>query len=127
VIQPSGRLQLILTSTAPLLLVVPDEMATHNLELSVSLRIARDLYNYHRLDAEIVFDSVALRRVSSSELGEGNIVVIGGSKLQFTRWVLLQSTATTGFELGENCFKLRGRRLVEAGLGRHSDPGKQVG
>ncbi|KAJ7582507.1 hypothetical protein C8J56DRAFT_954942 [Mycena floridula] len=78
-IQSSGRIQTILSSPGPLLLVVPDD--NHQREMSVALRIAHDLNTYHKLDTNIITSSEALT-VDDKILNQGNIVVVGNEASQ---------------------------------------------
>ncbi|KAG7452898.1 uncharacterized protein BT62DRAFT_989922 [Guyanagaster necrorhizus] len=72
--QLSGRMQTVLSSNGPLVLVIPDDTDTYRQEFSVAQRIAHDLGLYHRLDTEIIRSSEA----SDAEfLSQGNIVAIG--------------------------------------------------
>ncbi|KAK0197474.1 hypothetical protein F5146DRAFT_48465 [Armillaria mellea] len=73
-IQLSGRMQAILSSNGPIVLVIPDDTGTYPQELSVARRIAHDLGLYHRLDTEIIRSSEAF---DPDFLSQGNIVAIG--------------------------------------------------
>ncbi|KAK0448367.1 uncharacterized protein EV420DRAFT_1712427 [Desarmillaria tabescens] len=73
-IQLSGRMQAVLSSDGPIVLVIPDDTATYPQELSVARRIAHDLGLYHRLDTEIIRSSEAF---DPDILSHGNIVAIG--------------------------------------------------
>ncbi|KIM87650.1 hypothetical protein PILCRDRAFT_287259 [Piloderma croceum F 1598] len=79
--QLSGRMQTVLATAAPLLLVVPDDIPPH--ELSIALRIAHDLNVYHKLDGEIIRSSEAMRRGKENHLSIGNIVVIRDPQSSF--------------------------------------------
>lgn len=68
--QSFGRVQTLLNSIGPLVLVVPQADAT-SYEMSIALRIAHDLNAYLRLDTTIVTD------IDAEVLNQGNIVVIG--------------------------------------------------
>lgn len=86
ILQLSGRMQAILSSAAPLVLVVSDQPSSHT--LCVALRIAHDLQKYHKLDSEILRASEAMLRATADGLGKGNIVLIGDISLEFARWCL---------------------------------------
>jgi hypothetical protein len=110
-LQPSGRIQAVLTSAAPILLVIPDTAPPQ--ELSAALRIAHDLHTYHRLDAEIMPSSEALQHLEAGALSEGNVVVIGNSSL--VHWTLNQKN--TRFQLKHSQLTLNGSTLDIPGLG----------
>ncbi|THH15894.1 hypothetical protein EW146_g4658 [Bondarzewia mesenterica] len=118
--QPSGRLAMVLQSTGPLTLVVPNIRASSR-ALSVAYRIAHDLDVYHKLDAEIVTDETALGRLEKGELGPGNIVVVAATDSEelgpFARTILGQGR--TVFSAGEDgtTLKWRGRSLDEPSQG----------
>lgn len=111
--QASGRLQAVLSSAAPLLIIIPKYGPSR--EFSVALRIAHDLNTYHKLDSEILQSSDALQNAKDGRLGHGNIVVIGDTQNPFTRWIL--GRKETSFELEGSSLKLKGRIFVEPGLG----------
>jgi hypothetical protein len=72
--QSSGRMQNILTSSGPLIIVVPFNY--HHREMSAALRLAHDLNLYHRLDSSIILSSEAVT-ASAETLNQGNVVAIG--------------------------------------------------
>lgn len=111
--QLSGRMQAVLTSAAPIILVIPDDAQSQ--ELSVALRIAHELNTYHRLDAEIMQSAEALQDLEASALNEGNIVVIGNSSSPFVHWTLNQKK--TPFQLNHSQLALNGLTLNALGLG----------
>jgi hypothetical protein len=119
-IQYSGRLQTILSSAAPLLLVIPDEMPSQ--ELSIALRAAQDLQSYHRIDTDIIFSAEALQRAFNDRLGSGNIVVIGAPRYPFARWIVSGSLDKTPFRVDGDYWKLEGRTFVEDGIGTTGPP-----
>ncbi|KAH9951491.1 hypothetical protein B0H21DRAFT_818527 [Amylocystis lapponica] len=102
----AGRLSAILTSATPLTIVVP---TAHSRVLSAATRIAHALNVYHKLDAEIVDDNTAMRRLGAGAVGLGNIVVLGGAKGVFLRAVLEQHK--TPFTLKDEKLYLRDRPL----------------
>ena len=85
-IQPSGRVLNILSSTAPLILVVPS--ITSSPTLSAALQIAHDLDTYHKLDSEIIDGSEALKRLETGKLGHGNLVLFGSGDNSFMTYLL---------------------------------------
>lgn len=87
-------MQEILSSAAPLVLVVSDQPSSHS--LSIALRIAHDLHTYHKLDSEIWRSSEALLRAEANRLGNGNIVIIGDVSPKFAQWTL--SRISSAFE-----------------------------
>jgi hypothetical protein len=109
-VQPTGRFQLILSSTAPLLLVVAGFALSR--DLSIALRIAHDLHDYHRIDTEIISSAEAFDRVADGKLGDGNIIIIGGVHLPFARWILSMSPVRAMFRIEEDHFKLTGKTFV---------------
>lgn len=70
----SGRLQSILTTDGPITIVVPTNYPAR--ELGVALRVAHDLSNYHKLDANIITSSDAIG-AGAEDMKSGNIVAIG--------------------------------------------------
>jgi hypothetical protein len=71
----------ILKSTGPLLLVIPDKPKA--IQLSVALRLVENLHMYFDLDAEIIFDSDAIRAKVEGKLGGKNIISIGSASSRF--------------------------------------------
>ena len=110
--QISGRLQRILSCNGPLL-IVADASAPHY--YSVALRIVHDLHNYHRLDAEIISGTDALRRRSRGELGKGNIVVVGHPQEAFAACILSQRK--TPFGVQEGSLTLNGMEVDMSAIG----------
>ncbi|KAL4262942.1 Peptidase S9 prolyl oligopeptidase catalytic domain-containing protein [Pleurotus pulmonarius] len=106
--RPPGRAQLILTSDAPLTIVVPPD-APH--ELSIALRIAHVLGVYHKLDTSIVtFSQYAL---ANSGAPPGNLVLIGNPATSAVEWLLRKSP--TPWSLRESSLFLQGRAVTQAG------------
>ncbi|KAF8636685.1 hypothetical protein AX17_003490 [Amanita inopinata Kibby_2008] len=103
-IQPSGRLQLILSSTGPITIVVPRTSNSH--ELRVALRIAHDLHLFHKLDSDILDENEALRRFEATAFPAGNIVVIGNASMELVQHIL--SFKRTPFSVENSVFTLRG-------------------
>jgi hypothetical protein len=83
--QRSGRLQSVLATDAPLILIVPDD---DEHMLSAALRVAHDLNVYHKLDAEILASSVARAKMDSHSLGLGSIILFGTPRDEFVRDIL---------------------------------------
>ncbi|KZT03565.1 uncharacterized protein LAESUDRAFT_814646 [Laetiporus sulphureus 93-53] len=107
IIQPSGRLSRILTTSAPLTIVIDNYESPHL--LSAALRIANNLDLYHKIDADIIDDEEALRRQSSRSLGRGNIVVLGSSESHFLGSVLASNRSQ--FSMHDGSLRLKGRPL----------------
>ncbi|KAJ8699615.1 hypothetical protein PTI98_002711 [Pleurotus ostreatus] len=106
--RPPGRAQLILTSNAPLTIVVPPN-AVH--ELSIALRIAHILEVYHKLDTSILtFSEYAL---TNSDTPPGNLVLIGNTAAPSVKWLLQKSP--TPWSLRERSLFLQGRAVTQAG------------
>jgi hypothetical protein len=118
-IQPSGRFQLVLSSSAPILLVVPDASSSSH-ETSIAVRIAHDLHKYHRIDTELITSAEALHRATNDTLDMGNLVIVGNARDVFTRWLLSDMPRRTPFEIDAEHFKLKGKRLASPGLGAMS-------
>ena len=114
-IQSSGRFQSILSSSAPVVLVI--SLPGSSQENSIAVQIAHNLYNYHHIDTEIIYSFEAMQRATEGKLGAGNIICIGSPQSSFSRWVLSESSRKTPFEIDGNYFKLMGRRFVEDGQG----------
>ncbi|KAF7983084.1 hypothetical protein HWV62_24005 [Athelia sp. TMB] len=93
-VQLSGRMQEILSTSAPLVLVISDEPSSHT--LSLALRIAHDLNKYHKLDSEILRGSEALALAEANRLGRGNIVVLGDGSPTFSQWCLSRISSSLG-------------------------------
>lgn len=74
--QSSSRIQSILRSTAPIVLVVCGDRDMLQ-KRSMASRIAHDLNAYHRLDVEFIHPSEALSNLETGSWSEGNIVIIG--------------------------------------------------
>lgn len=102
--QPRQRLQAILSSTAPLTLLVPSFSLPH--ELSAALRISYALRLYHSLDAQII----SLQELNSfADVGEGNLVVIGCAKEPLVQAWLERAGSAWKFKDGSWCFSERRR------------------
>ena len=84
--QPPGRIQSILSTTGPISIIISD--ALQRQEFSVALRIAHILLLYHRLDSEIVTESIASERNREGTWGRGNAVFIGQPSSSFAKDVL---------------------------------------
>ncbi|KZT74257.1 hypothetical protein DAEQUDRAFT_702566 [Daedalea quercina L-15889] len=118
-IQPSGRMASILTSPTPLTVVYEPSSRS---SLSAALRVAAALYGYHQLDAEIIGDAEAVRRLSNESLGAGNIIVLASGIGRFAELLLTQQR--TAFSLEGGSLLLRGKPLSpeSAALFLHPHP-----
>lgn len=105
--QLSGRMQAMLTTAAPVSLVIPD--GTPSMNLLIALRIAHDLNKYHKLDSEIIRSSEIWQRCQDNRLGKGNMIVVGDSQTDFTRWCLTQQHSA--FEIDVRPIKVNGKPL----------------
>ena len=110
---PPTRIQIILTSTAPITLLAANEMIAEN--LSVALRIAHDLHLYHKLDSEIITESVALLRSQHGTWPTGNVVFIGTASSQFAKLVLQEGK--TSFQIVDSYIFFNHRRFDKHGEG----------
>lgn len=108
-------MQAILNTAAPLVLVVPDNIP--NAKLNVALRIAHDLNMFHKLDSEIATSSDIMQRVGDGSLGQGNIIIIGGTDTEtpFIRWCF--SRQPSAFEFNTDPVTLNGHVLDHTSLG----------
>jgi hypothetical protein len=106
-------MQTVLTTAAPILLVVPDD--TPSQKLSLALRIAHDLNKYHKLDSEIIRSSEAMQRGRKNLLGAGNIVVISDPQAPFSHWCF--SRQVSAFDVSITPPKLNGRPLDDPSQG----------
>ncbi|KAH9946364.1 uncharacterized protein BXZ73DRAFT_37690 [Epithele typhae] len=103
----TGRIANFLTTHAPFTIVAATNVPS---QLSSALRIAHDLNIYHKLDAEIIDDDEATRRLRDGQLGAGNIAVLSiGATGPFATALLEQKK--TPFELEDGVLSLRGRKL----------------
>jgi len=109
-IQPSGRLSNILTSSGPLTFVIPDKDIA--VALSGALRLSHDLDVYHKLDTEIINASEALERVKSHTLGHGNIVTLGKNN-ELTATLASQQLSQAAFQLKEGNVYVHDQKLGE--------------
>ncbi|KAI0340686.1 hypothetical protein BDW22DRAFT_1360117 [Trametopsis cervina] len=108
-VQTSGRASRILSSSGPLLLVIPHKSSEH---VHLAGRIAHDLDVYHKLSSEIVDATEALQKLKSGIIGSGNIVTIGGSENLFTGHIMEHSP--TSFVLHDKTLTLRGHALPKS-------------
>ena len=111
--QPPSRIQTILTSIAPITLLAANEMIAEN--LSVALRIAHDLHLYHKLDSEIITESVALHRSKHGTWPAGNVVFIGTAFSQFAKLVLQEDK--TSFQIVDSFIFFNHRCFNKLGEG----------
>jgi hypothetical protein len=101
----------ILRSPGPLRIVVSGDSGY---ELSTAQRLANDLFVYHKLDADIVFETELLDSRGETHPGTGNIVVIGSPSGRYIRQCLAKRrTAFTiaDGEGGSPVLQLRGQTL----------------
>ena len=110
---PPSRIQTILTSISPITLLVGNEVIAEN--LSVALRIAHDLHLYHKLDSEIITESVALHRSQHGTWPAGNVVFIGTASSQFAKLVLQEGK--TSFQIVDSYIFFSHRRFDKLGEG----------
>ncbi|KAI0798096.1 hypothetical protein C8Q75DRAFT_34633 [Abortiporus biennis] len=97
-IRPSGRMSAILSSSAPLNIVISNK--TNTRELSIALRIAHDLYLYHKLDSRILEAHTSSKEIEQSTL-QGNLIVIGTGVNNLLVKNLLEKQQTP-FDLRDN-------------------------
>ncbi len=110
---PTGRIANLLTTSAPMVIVIPDR--TPSRLLSAALRIAHALDLYHKLDAEIVDDEEAMRRLKEGLLGLGNMVILSSGKLSAFATTILDKRQTP-FGVRGGSLELRGRLLNEPSM-----------
>ena len=110
---PPSRIQTILTSIASITLLAANEMIAEN--LSVALRIAYDLHLYHKLDSEIITESVALHRSQHGTWPAGNVVFIGTASSHFAKLVLQEGK--TSFQIIDSCIFFNHRCFNKLGEG----------
>jgi hypothetical protein len=110
---PPSRIQTILTSIGPVTLLAANEMIAEN--LSVALRIAHDLHLYHKLDSEIITESVALHRSQHGTWPAGNVVFIGTASSKFAKLVLQEGK--TSFQIVDSYILFNHRRFNKLGEG----------
>ncbi|KAJ8507170.1 hypothetical protein ONZ45_g10429 [Pleurotus djamor] len=101
-----GRAQRILSSAAPITLIIPEREQTH--ELSIALRIAHNLHTYHRLDSTIVSSNDALRLLEEGSI-HGNIIYLGMPFTPFARSILECSPAP--FDVVDDQLLLKGQLI----------------
>lgn len=111
--QSSGRMQLILESAAPLILVIPDENRIQ--ELSAALRIAHDLHKFHRIDSEIVLSSEASKRIHDNTMSQGNLVIVGDVDASLIQWCFSRQESL--FRIDSHPPTLNGQTLDVGGSG----------
>lgn len=111
IISPAGRMARILSSPAPVCLIIPQKSEEH---IHVAARLAHDLDVYHKLDAEIIDAAEALDKLDRGLLGTANLITFGGIRNEFT--VRLLQRSATPFRLSSQNLSLRGR-VIEDGLG----------
>ena len=117
-VEPRGRLLNFLSSDGPIIIVIPSHDKYPGI-LSIALRIAHNLFVYHKLDAEIWADEEAISRVVDSERTIGYIVSIGNAQENaFTKLQMKQ--VRTEFRLQDDDIYFRGRLLHSNGLGRYT-------
>ncbi len=108
-VQPSGRVSRILSSTGPIVIVIPSEDDEYYVH--AALRLAHDLDVYHKLSVEVIDASEALKRIDAGTLGTGNVVTIGDSRNAFTQQILEESS--TPFTIANGLLNFRGKPLPE--------------
>lgn len=119
--QHSGRIQRILSTSAPLTIIIPSKSLDHT--LSAALRIVHDLDAYLRLDSEIIDDDEAMQRLQTNALGQGNIVVLGGPQSRFFEHIIQQKK--TPVSIAKGVLSIGGRPIDEpstASLFLHPHP-----
>ncbi|KAF8431773.1 hypothetical protein L210DRAFT_984925 [Boletus edulis BED1] len=97
---PRQRLQSILSTHAPLALLVPSLAPSR--ELSAALRIAHALHLFHALDAQII--SVSEVETTRVPQHEGNLVVIGCAETPLVQQWLERAGGTWTYVNGAWCF-----------------------
>jgi len=83
--------------------------------LSVALRIAHDLHLHHKLDSEIITESVALHRSQHGSWPAGNVVFIGTASSQFANLILQERK--TSFQIVGSHIDFNHKRLNKPGEG----------
>ncbi|KAK2467077.1 hypothetical protein APHAL10511_001335 [Amanita phalloides] len=106
-IQPSGRLQLILTSTTPLTIIIPTKDDSY--KLSLAQRLAHALHLFHRLDVDIIDENEALSRLDHEAFTSGNAIVMGGTNMRLIRHTL--SLRRTPFTIENSHFIFNGHEI----------------
>ena len=80
-----GPMIRILATTAPLIFVIGFKAIHHRL----AIRLAHDIFVYHRTDVEIIDEDEAMDRAGEDILGSGNLVVLGSPHDNaFAKWMM---------------------------------------
>ncbi|RPD65838.1 hypothetical protein L226DRAFT_566346 [Lentinus tigrinus ALCF2SS1-7] len=109
----TGRVANFLTTSAPIIIVIPNR--TSSRLLSAALRIAHALDVYHKLDAEIIEDGEAARRLKEGSLGSGNMVILNSGELSGFATTIMDKRQTP-FGVRGGTLELRGRLLNESSM-----------
>jgi len=91
--------------------------------MSVALRVAHDLHLYHKLDSEIITESVALHRSKHRSWPAGNVIFIGTASSHFAKLVLQEGK--TSFQIVDSHVYFNQKRFNkpgEAALFTHPHP-----
>jgi len=106
-------METVLSTAAPLQLVVPDSMPMQ--KLSIALRVAHDLNKYHKLDSEIIRSSEAMQRGQEGHLSSGNIIVISDPQSLFSQWCFKRQISA--FDVNITPPQVNGRPLDDPSQG----------
>lgn len=81
----------------------------------MALRVAHDLHLYHKLDSEIITESVALHRSKHRSWPAGNVIFIGTASSHFAKLVLQEGK--TSFQIVDSHVYFNQKRLNKPGEG----------
>ncbi|KAK8864370.1 hypothetical protein IAR55_001618 [Kwoniella newhampshirensis] len=64
---------------------------SNKLHRSIAIRMANDLFVYHRVDCEIIGADEGLERTAQQDIGEGTVIVIGRpDENRYAQWLIAQ-------------------------------------
>jgi hypothetical protein len=101
-------MQQILKSPTTITIVIPNDLSSRAAQSGY--RIAHDLNLYHKLDVDIITDSVAVQRLQNTNLGAGNLVVVGSPRDQFAGEILKEGK--TPFHVQDGSLSFRGESFI---------------
>lgn len=110
---PPGRLQAILSSEGPIIIIISEVHESR--ELSLALRIVHILQIHHQLDSTIITEGEALAKSRSASWDSGNLVVIGQPSSNFVTYLLDQREGPIRTKVLDTTFRVHHRQFDRPG------------
>jgi len=113
-----GPMNRILSSSLPLTFVIPGPSSqNYSIYLELATIAANNLLSYLRIDSELVSDNHMVKKYEGGHIGDGNLVILGGTDNTFGDVVLSKTKSEVQWLSDRQGWLLQERVFDKKGLG----------